>query len=312
MEINMGREYIDGKVVGIEDFARDCNLEILWSEKGYKLPLSTVSVNRPGLVLSGFDDYFAGKRLQVMGNAEMYFLYKMDTEDCDKALRALFKHKIPCLIISRRLQPTEHMIDIAKEYNCPILRSDEITSNVVNDLVNYLNDQLAPETTVHGELLDVDGIGVLITGNSGIGKSEVALELVHRGHMLVADDNVVVKRVKDRLLGSPAEAIRDFLEVRGVGIINVKNMYGVAGVLPESKIDVCIHLDKWDETKSYDRFGDEQLTMEMLGVEVPKTVIPVMPGRNIAIVVEVVAKNLRLKHMGYDALEEIKNRNNIG
>ena len=309
MEINMGREYIDGKVVGIEDFARDCNLEILWSEKGYKLPLSTVSVNRPGLVLSGFDDYFAGKRLQVMGNAEMYFLYKMDTEACDKALRALFKHKIPCLIISRHLQPTEHMIDIAKEYNCPILRSDEITSNVVNDLVNYLNDQLAPETTVHGELLDVDGIGVLITGNSGIGKSETALELIQRGHRLVTDDVVEIRKISDtELIGRSSEIIRNLIELRGIGVIDVRQLFGMRAIKVESQLDLVVNFEQWDQTKFYDRLGIEDHFTDILDVQVPILTVPVRPGRALASIVEVAAMNNRYRYYGHNAAAELAAR----
>lgn len=306
-DINSGNEERQPHITTADEFAAVCGLEILY--KGADdVTFYSVSVNRPGLKLAGFDDYFANSRIQVLGNAEMYFLYKMTDDACDAALRKLMEQRLPCIIISRGLAPTKNMLKIAEEFGCTVFRSAAITSDLVNDLINYLNDVLAPKTTVYGELVDIDGVGVLIMGNSGIGKSETALELVHRGHMLVADDAVDVKRVRDALIGTALQQIRDFLEVRGVGVINVRNMYGVRGVLTEKSIDLVIHLEKWEEKKEYDRLGDDKLKENILGVDVPKLLIPVMPGRNIAIVVEVAARNLQLIKLGFNPVDELINR----
>ncbi len=308
IDINLGIEETQPVTVNALRFAEDCELEILYADETAEITLSSVSVNRPGLALAGFYDYFASSRVQVLGNAEMYFLYKMEEKDSDKAFASLVSNRLPCIIISRGLSPTKNMVKTARENGCPLFRSKKITSELVNELINYLNETLAPKKSLHGELVEINGVGVLITGNSGIGKSETALELVHRGHRLVADDSVEVKRIKNKVIGSAAPAIRDFMEVRGVGIINVRNMFGVASVLSETGIDLIIQLEKWNDKKAYDRLGDLQLSENILGVEVPKLLLPVMPGRNIAVVVEVAARNMRMKEVGYDALKELEKR----
>jgi HPr kinase/phosphorylase len=307
-KINVAMEETSGYVVDTAEFASACGLDILFAEDNSKITLCSVSVNRPGLALADFYDYFASTRLQVFGYAEMRYLEKMPESECQRVLKKLMQTKIPCVILSRGLQPTKNMIRIARENGIPVLLSQKTTSELVNDLVAYLNEVLAPRKDIHGVLLDIDGVGVLLTGNSGIGKSETALELVHRGHMLVADDLVDIRCVKNKLIGSASAAIRDFMEVRGVGIINVRSMYGVAGVLPEKQIDVIIELQKWDSNTEYDRLGNDKHCDEIFGVKVPKLVIPVMAGRNLAIVVEVAAKNVRLKALGCDAMEELEQR----
>lgn len=307
-DINIGFEEQNAEKVSINEFIRACDLKILSAEGVDTIELSTVSVNRPGLILGGFDDFFAKSRIQVMGNAEMYFLYKLNDAERDAAMEKLFKTEIPCLIICRGLAPCKNMLELARAYKCPVLQSTKMTSELVNDLINYLNDLLAPKTRMHGVLLDISGVGVLILGKSGIGKSETALELVHRGHMLVSDDAVELKRVKDKIHGSAPEKIRDFMELRGVGIINVRNMYGVAGVLSETSVDLVIELVEYNKNIKYDQTIDSKITCNIMGVEIPKLVIPVMMGRNLAIIVEVAAKNFRLQQIGFDANKELIER----
>lgn len=307
-DINIGFEEQNAEIVTVDEFLKSCDLKALSAEGVEKIELSTVSVNRPGLILGGFDDFFAKSRIQVMGNAEMYFLYKLNDADRDLAMERLFKTEIPCLIICRGLAPCKNMLELAKTYNCPVFQSTKMTSELVNDLINYLNDLLAPKTRKHGVLLDIAGVGVLILGKSGIGKSETALELVHRGHMLVSDDAVELKRVKNKIYGSAPERIRDFMELRGVGIINVRNMYGVSGILSETRVDLVIELMEYSKGKKFDQNLDAKITCDIMGVKIPKLVIPVMLGRNLAIIVEVAAKNFRLQQIGIDGYQELINR----
>lgn len=302
------KESVTKTKVKASEFAEGTKCEILYGAYNEDIVLTTLNVNRPGLLLAGYNDYFEHTRVQVLGNAEMYYLYQLSKEDRIKTLDNLIKREIPCLVVARGLEVPEEMIDIAKEYRVPIFLSKEITPIVVNDITVYLRRALAPKTQIHGVLMDIDGIGVLITGKSGIGKSEAALELVHRGHRLIADDAVEIKKIENKLYGSCPENIRYFMEIRGIGIINVKSMYGVSGVLPEKKIMLSVELEKWKEGKEYERLGLDEHYNEILGVKVPKLTIPVLPGRNLAIVMEVAAKNARLKHLGYNAAEELNRR----
>ena len=310
INVNTGIEETSGEIIALRDFANLLKLKIIYMNTARQITLQTVSVNRPGLILSGFDDYFARSRVQVLGNAEMYYLYQMTDENRRAALKKLFKTEVPCIIISRGLEPCKDMLDLAKEYDTPVLQSNAITSEVVNDIINFLNDFLAPKTRIHGTLLDIDGIGVLLTGISGVGKSETALELIHRGHMLVADDAVELKVIKDTIQGSSPDKIQDFIELRGVGFINVRNMYGVAGILRKTNVDLVIELVEYEKSQNYERSDAPMRTYNVLGVEIPKLIVPVIMGRNLAIIVEVAAKNFRLKQMGYDANEELIERMN--
>ncbi len=291
INVNTGIEETSGEIIALRDFANLLKLKIIYMNTARQITLQTVSVNRPGLILSGFDDYFARSRVQVLGNAEMYYLYQMTDENRRAALKKLFKTEVPCIIISRGLEPCKDMLDLAKEYDTPV-------------------DFLAPKTRIHGTLLDIDGIGVLLTGISGVGKSETALELIHRGHMLVADDAVELKVIKDTIQGSSPDKIQDFIELRGVGFINVRNMYGVAGILRKTNVDLVIELVEYEKSQNYERSDAPMRTYNVLGVEIPKLIVPVIMGRNLAIIVEVAAKNFRLKQMGYDANEELIERMN--
>lgn len=306
------REERDGEIVSLTDFAKDCGVDLVQGNKSGEMFLTTVNINRPGLLLAGFEDYFGEKRIQVMGNAEYYYLLSCTKEDRYKKIESLFERKIPCIILSTNIEPLEEVLEIASKYDIPIFKSNKLTSQLVNDLVTYLNRKLAPFTTIHGVLLEVSGIGVLITGHSGMGKSETAMELIHRGHRLIADDNVIAKRIQDEIIGTSPDNIMHFMEIRGVGIIDVRSMFGVGSVLREKSIDLVIELQAWEKDIEYDRLGIVSQFEDILGVEIPKLTMPVMPGRNLAIVVEVAARNERLKKLGFNAVEQLLSNVNFG
>lgn len=306
------REERDGEIVSLTDFAKDCGVDLVQGNKSGEMFLTTVNINRPGLLLAGFEDYFGEKRIQVMGNAEYYYLLSCTKEDRYKKIESLFERKIPCIILSTNIEPLEEVLEIASKYDIPIFKSNKLTSQLVNDLVTYLNRKLAPFTTIHGVLLEVSGIGVLITGHSGMGKSETAMELIHRGHRLIADDNVIAKCIQDEIIGTSPDNIMHFMEIRGVGIIDVRSMFGVGSVLREKSIDLVIELQAWEKDIEYDRLGIVSQFEDILGVEIPKLTMPVMPGRNLAIVVEVAARNERLKKLGFNAVEQLLSNVNFG
>lgn len=299
------KEERQGEFINLEEFAADCNLEIVSGTGVDKIYFSTVNINRPGLLLAGFEDYFGEARVQVIGNAEHYYLDKFSVKERADKLESLFSKRIPCVIFSRNIDPAPDMIELAYKHNVPLLKSKMLTSALVNDLVKYLNIMLAPCINMHGVLLEISGIGVLLTGKSGMGKSETALELIHRGHRLVADDNVIIKRIQDEIIGTAPDKIKHFMEIRGVGIIDVRSMFGVGSVLKEKEIDLVIEFEIWGNNKEYDRLGLDAKYENIFGLKIPKLLMPVMPGRNLAIVVEVAARNQRLKKMGYNAVEQL-------
>ncbi len=259
--------------------------------------ISGSEINRPGLQLADYFNRFAYERLQIIGNVEWHYLNNMPKEVRYDRFNKMFNYPIPALIISRNLEVFPEIIDLAKEHNITILRTELPTTKFINALINYLDYMLAPETTVHGVLIEVYGMGILIIGKSGVGKSETALELIKRGgHRLVADDAVEIKRVEEGLRGEAPELIRHFMEIRGgIGIIDIERLYGVGAVKKNEFIDLVIELEFWDEAKEYDRIGLDEECIELLGVKTPKLVIPVRPGRNIAMIVEVAARNTRQK-----------------
>ncbi len=295
------------KTVSVEEFAEELQLKIDDRGNG-SIVLDTVNVNRPGLQLAGFFDYFGSNRVQVVGNAEIQFVNNLEKWQKERAWENLFSRRIPCLILSRGLLPDEALLKHAKTYGVPVLTSDIVTTQLVNKLVMYLNSLLAPEIMMHGVLMDIYGVGVLLTGKSGIGKSETALELVKRGHRLVADDEVVIKREQNVLKGSSPKKIRHFMEIRGIGIIDVRGIYGAAAIMQEKAIDIVVQMENWDFNKQYDRLGVDKMREEILGVSIPKFEIPIRPGRNLAIILESAATNYRLKSFGYDAAEELLSR----
>lgn len=263
-------------------------------------------VVRPGMELNGYHEYFDPNRIAVLGRAEMYMLESLKPERRAVALDSYLSQKPPAVIVSRGIDPGKDFMEIAETYHVPVLRTTESTSNVVASLVAYLNVELAPRITRHGVLVEVYGEGILLVGDSGVGKSETAIELIKRGHRLIADDAVEIRRVSSKsLVGQSPENIRHFIELRGIGIINARRIFGMGAVKLQEKIDMCINLEIWDATKVYDRMGMDSEYTEILGIKVPVMTIPVKPGRNLAIIIEVAAMNNRQKKMGYNAAYEL-------
>ena len=263
-------------------------------------------VVRPGMELNGYHEYFDLNRIAVLGRAEMYMLESLKPERRAVALDSYLSLKPPAVIVARGIDPGKDFMEIAETYHVPVLRTTESTSNVVASLVAYLNVELAPRITRHGVLVEVYGEGILLVGDSGVGKSETAIELIKRGHRLIADDAVEIRRVSSKsLVGQSPENIRHFIELRGIGIINARRIFGMGAVKLQEKIDMCINLEIWDATKVYDRMGMDSEYTEILGIKVPVMTIPVKPGRNLAIIIEVAAMNNRQKKMGYNAAYEL-------
>lgn len=279
-----------------------------------KVVITTPEVNRPALQLAGFFEHFDKERVQIIGNVECAFLDSMERQNRQWVYEKLMSSGIPCLILCRGRVPDEDMIAAAMKYGVPIVSTDEATSRFDAEIARWLNVQLAPSITIHGVLVDVYGEGVLIMGESGIGKSEAALELIKRGHRLVTDDVVEIRKVSDETLIGTAPAItKHFIELRGIGIIDVKALFGVESILDTANIDMVIKLEEWDREKEYDRLGLEDNYIEFLGNKVVCYSIPIRPGRNLAVIVESASVNHRQKKMGYNAAQELYNRvqNNI-
>lgn len=285
----------------LEELSIDCCLD--------DIEITTSDVNRPGLQLSGYMEFFGTDRIQIIGKVETTYLASLSPQDRLKRMDEFFRTGFPCLVIARSIEPFDEMLTVSRKYGIPVFRTDDITSRFMSGLIRYLNVMLAPRISEHGVLVEVYGEGVLILGESGVGKSETALELVKRGHRLIADDVVEIRRVSDRtLLGTAPENIRHFIEIRGIGILDVKNLYGMGSVKMQENINLVIKLELWDVHKIYDRLGLEDQYSDILGIPVPSLVIPVRPGRNLAIIVEVAAMNHRQKKMGYNAAKVISDR----
>lgn len=273
------------------------------------ITVNTADINRPGLQLAGYLEYFGIDRIQIMGKGESSYLSELTSEERYSRLDEFFKTGFPCMVIARGLEAFPEMIEVSKKYGIPVLRTYDVTSRFLSALIRYLNIQLAPRTTKHGVLVEVYGEGILILGESGVGKSETALEIVKRGHRLVADDVVEVRKVSDKtLVGTSPEIIRHFIEIRGIGILDVKNLFGVGSVKMTESINLVIHLELWDDKKNYDRLGLVDEYTNILGINIPSLTIPVRPGRNLAIVIEVAAMNNRQKKMGYNAAKVLNER----
>lgn len=271
-------------------------------------------INRPALQLAGFFNHFDNERVQIIGRVEGAYIATLSEEIRAERYEQLFSYKIPCVIFCRGESPDEEMIKAALKYKIPILQTEKATSSFEAEIIRWMKVMLAPTISIHGVLVDVYGEGVLITGESGIGKSEAALELIKRGHRLVSDDVVEIRKVSDEtLIGTAPEITRHFIELRGIGIIDVKTLFGVESVKETQGIDMIIHLEDWDKSKDYDRFGLEDNYKEILGNKVVCHNIPIRPGRNLAVIVESAAVNWRQKKMGYNAAQEFYNRvqNNI-
>lgn len=298
------------KGVSITALAKKFNLRNLTNQINTdKIKLLTPDINRPALQLSGFYEYFDHDRVQIIGNVEMGYLDSLSEEEKYFTLGRLVEHEIPCIIFSRNREPEQRFIDLAAKNGVPILVSAQTTSDLMAEVIRWLNVELAPTISIHGVLVDVYGEGVLIMGESGIGKSEAALELIKRGHRLVSDDVVEIRKVSDdTLVGSAPGITRHFIELRGIGIIDVKTLFGVESVKNTQSIDMVIKLEDWNRDKEYDRLGLEEQYTEFLGNKVVCHQIPIRPGRNLAIIVESAAVNYRQKKMGYNAARELYNR----
>lgn len=285
-------------------------MEVLYEPTNIdQILISSSDINRPGLQLAGFLDNFDSNRLQIMGRSEFTFLEGFAVEDRREALDKYFDLKFPALLITRGLQLYPEMLEYAEKNNVALLRTEDVTSSFMSAIISYLNVQIAPRRTRHGVLVEVYGEGILILGESGVGKSEAAIELVKRGHRLVADDAVEIKKVSNKtLVASSPEIIRHFVELRGIGIIDVKQIFGIGAVKDTENINLIIHLEPWEEGKQYDRLGMVDEFTNIMGINIPSLTIPVKLGRNLAVIIEVAAMNNRQKRMGYNAAVELNNR----
>ena len=285
------------------------NLTELAAPPSPYLNITTSDINRPGLPFAGYWEHFATERPQILGKVETSYIKSLDPETRRERLEKFVSYPIPCIIICRKTDGMDDLIELAHQHQIPVYSSAVDTTRMVVNMLYFLNNHLAPTTSKHGVLVDVYGVGILITGESGVGKSESALELVKRGHRLVADDVVEIRRVSDkRLVGEAPEVLRHLMEIRGVGIIDVSTMFGIGAVTNSKSIDMEVHLEAWREDKEYDRLGLEDEYTEILGVEIPSLLLPIRPGRNLAVVLEVAARNLRLKQQGFNAARELEKR----
>lgn len=292
--------------VPLKTLVEEFDLELLYEASDYlSVCLTVEDVARPGLQLAGYFDHFEPMRLLVMGNVEASYLQKMDDGERKRIFDRLFSYKFPALLIARNIEPDQECMEMAKKHNVTVLRTGEATSTIVSAIIAYLKAALAPSITRHGVLMEVYGEGVLIAGESGMGKSETAVELVKRGHRLIADDAVEIRKISgNSLMGTAPKLIRNYVELRGIGIINVAKLFGMGAVKAENEINLVVNIVPWDKEKAYDRLGLEDQYTELLGVRIPMNTISVTPGRNLAVIIEVAAMNNRQRKMGYNpALE---------
>ena len=291
--------------VSISQLMRDLNLEVVYMPEKEEYFVESEDVNRTGLPLAGYFEYFPYERIQIIGKTEYTYFQNISKKEREELLDKFFSYEIPVLIVTRGLEVDKDIIKKAKKYQRIVLSSKSNTTRFINRLSNYLDSKLAPHVTIHGVLVDVYGIGVLIKGESSIGKSETALELIQKGHRLVADDAVEIRKVDEsRLVGQAPELLKHYMEIRGIGIIDVKSLYGVGAIKNQKAIDLVIELENWNQKKYYDRLGLDREYEEILGKEIEKLVIPVKPGRNTSMIIEVAAMNFRQKGMGIDAAKE--------
>lgn len=290
----------------IEKLSKELDLRVLAGASGTDRLLRVSDINRPGLALAGYLDYFAFDRVQVLGNTETHYMEQLDDDVLQKRVESIFAYDVPCFVVSRGLAPVPALLSMAEDKGVPMLGSSCTTAEVISRIIVFLADEFVPQEWVHGVVMDVYGVGVLLLGKPGVGKSEAALDLVERGHRLVADDTVIIKRRRGNLLFAECSPmIGHHMEIRGLGIIDVTGIFGAGAVRDAKRVGLVMELEPWDETREYDRLGIEEETCTILGVEVPKRTIPVSPGRNMAIIIEVAALNQRLKEMGVHAARDL-------
>ncbi|OHD26408.1 MAG: HPr kinase/phosphorylase [Spirochaetes bacterium RBG_16_67_19] len=281
------------------------NLKCIAGRAGLVRELKVPEINRPGLELSGFYENFAFQRIQIFGRGETAYLWKLEREGKKDTLEMFFGSEVPCCVFTHQQQPTGHLLALAESSGCPVLQTDLSSSEFTTRVIRVLSNIFAPKSSVHAVLVEVFGIGVLLMGDSGVGKSEAALALVERNHRLVADDLVEIRRIGGNILmGTGTGVSSHHMEIRGLGIINITHLFGVGAIRDKKQIQVAVKLEEWDPAKSYDRIGAEENFIDILGVQVPHLVIPVKPGRNIPILIETAAMNERLKKMGYYSAKE--------
>ena len=291
----------------LRTIAEEHGLQVLHASRDYETKkIVTYDVNRPAMQLAGFYNYFDPARIQIIGRVESTYLDTLSDAERLAAFERFMQFDIAALVICHGVQPFPECLEAAEKYDRTVFITPEDTSEFQAGLISSLRSHLAPRTTMHGVLVEIYGEGVLLTGDSGIGKSETALELIKRGHRLIADDAVEIKKVgRDRLVGDAPEMIRYYMELRGIGVVNVRRIYGIGAVKPESGIDLVVHLEPWEEGKAYDRLGLTSENETILGVEIPRVTIPVRPGRNLAVILELAAMNNRQKKLGYNAAEAL-------
>ena len=298
--------------VSLTTVVKEFDLEVAFAATDYEhIQLTVPDVARPGLQLAGYYDHFEPMRLQILGNAEISYLSKLTSAQRTSIYDRLFSYKFPALVLSRNGIPTPECLEMAKKHNVTLLRSQNPTGTLISSVTSYLNSALAPRISRHGVLVEIYGEGVLITGESGLGKSETAIELLKRGHRLIADDGVEIKRISSScLMGTASPLLQDYVELRGIGILNVSKLFGMGAVKQENEINLVVNIVRWNPQEVYDRIGMETQYQEILGVKVPTNTIPVTPGRNLAVILEVAAMNNRQRKMGYNpALEFIEQHN---
>ncbi|KOP72055.1 HPr(Ser) kinase/phosphatase [Cytobacillus solani] len=292
-----------------KDIIEKFELELISGEEGINRPIVTTDLSRPGIELAGYFNFYPAERIQLIGKTELTFTERLNDMDRQDRFERLCTDITPAIIISRGMEVPNDLVEASERESVPLLRTKQKTTRFSSLLTNYLESKLAPTTAVHGVLVDVYGIGVLITGKSGVGKSETALELVKRGHRLVADDCVEIRQEDENtLVGTSPELIEHLLEIRGLGIINVMTLFGAGAVRSYKRISVVMDLELWDQNKQYDRLGLDEEKMKIIDMDLPKLTIPVRPGRNLAVIIEVAAMNFRLKRMGVNAAEQFSNR----
>ena len=297
---------IDTYSVALTTLVEEFHLNILHRASDYSsVRLTVEDVARPGLQLTGFFDHYEPMRLQIMGNVEISYMAKQTEEERSRIYDRLFSYRFPAMLIARGLQPDEQLMTFAQKHDVTVLSSPDRTSTIISGIISYLKNALAPRISRHGVLVEAYGEGVLLTGDSGIGKSEAALELVKRGHRLIADDAVEIKKVSaNSLVGTSPELIRNYIELRGIGIINVAKLFGIGAIKHDNEINLVVNIVPWNTHENYDRLGLEDHYTEILGVKVPMYTIPITPGRNLAMIIEVAAMNNRQRRIGYNAALE--------
>ncbi|NLB32559.1 MAG: HPr(Ser) kinase/phosphatase [Tissierellia bacterium] len=289
--------------VNLEDLVSYTGIEPVYYPEDVQSRIYTADIIRPGLQMAGYFDWFSFERVQIMGKAETLYFKTLDENVKRERLDKFFSFPIPALIVANDMEVDEIIIYYAKKYKRPVFKSNEKTDKLVNIMINFLEEELADETTLHGVCLEVFGVGVLLRGKSSIGKSEAALELINRGHRLVADDAVIIKRVEGGLKATCPELTRHLMEIRGIGILDIQHLFGVGSIRLEQFVELVVELEEWDENKEYDRIGVDDEFMEILSEKVPMVILPVRPGRNISAIIEIAAKNYRQKQLGYNPLE---------